>query len=127
MVEGSFGPTSGKARMVEIGYRAFSADSDYSATARLVEAVRAGVRHQEVQARAREEPRDLVGGRRDGLRDEAWVVLHHPWKGVLPILTHEVNLVVAAQLPRDPFPVARVVGVEQRGGGGGKPPPIRAS
>ena len=33
----------GPSRMVEIGYRAFSADSDYSATARLVEAVRAGV------------------------------------------------------------------------------------
>ena len=36
-------------------------------------------------------------------------------EGVLPVVAHEVDLVVAAQLACDPFAVARVVGVEQRG------------
>jgi hypothetical protein len=35
---------AGTSRMIEIGYRAFSADSSYAATARLRESVRAGVR-----------------------------------------------------------------------------------
>jgi hypothetical protein len=35
---------AGPSRMIEIGYRAFSADSGYAATARLHESVRAGVR-----------------------------------------------------------------------------------
>jgi hypothetical protein len=34
----------GPSRMIEVGYRAFSADADYSATAKVQESVRAGVK-----------------------------------------------------------------------------------
>ena len=73
------------------------------------------VRHQQVEAGRGQEPCDLVRGRCDGLGEEARIVLDHVREGVLPVVAYEVDLVVAAQLARDPFAVARVVGVEQRG------------
>lgn len=53
----------GPSRMVEIGYRAFSADSNYSATAKFVEAVRAGVQLSVTPRRTGSEGTISLGGR----------------------------------------------------------------
>jgi hypothetical protein len=53
----------GPSRMVEIGYRAFSADSDYSAKATFVEAVRAGVQLSVTPRRTGSEGTITLGGR----------------------------------------------------------------
>lgn len=45
----------GASRTIEVAYRAFSSDSDYSATAKLVEAVRAGVKLNVTPRRTRSE------------------------------------------------------------------------
>jgi 5-hydroxyisourate hydrolase-like protein (transthyretin family) len=52
----------GPSRMVEIGYRAFSADSDYSAKATFVEAVRAGVQLSVTPRRTGSEGTITLGG-----------------------------------------------------------------
>jgi hypothetical protein len=54
---------AGPSRMIEIGYRAFSADSSYTATARLRESVRAGVRLNVSPSRTGSEGTITLSGR----------------------------------------------------------------
>src|ERR1700680_3777097 len=73
------------------------------------------MRHQQVEAGRGQEPRGLVRGCGNGLGEKARIVLDHARERVLPVVAHEVDLVVAAELTRNPFAVARVVRIEQRG------------